>query len=98
MELFSKQLQDFPAAAETIGRTFLEDLGLEYELLEVHEDGGAGFRLTDSRALCWVQRYRDFMGIILQIDLETVDSDALTAMGLPPDSDFDADAVSIQKR
>ena len=98
LELFSKQLRDFPAAAETIGRTFLEDLGLEYELLEAHEDSSAGFRLADSRALCWVQRYRDFMGIILHIDLETVDSDTLTAMGLPTDSGFYNDADSMQKR
>lgn len=97
LEMNSELLWEFSASAQSIGRTFFDGLGLEYELLNDAQEDFAAFRPADSAAVYWVRRYDDYLGITLEVDWEAADDELRAAMGYPPKSEISVDADSMQK-
>ena len=97
LELHSELLWDFDISAEDTGKAFFGALGLEYAPAGNVQGDTAVFRLLDSGAVYWVHRYRDYLGITLEVDWDAADDALRAAMGYPPKNETSADADSMQK-
>lgn len=95
LQFYSELLWDFDVSAEDIGEDFLGALGLEYA--SAGNEDVAVFRPADSDAVYWVHRYKDYLGMILEVDWETADDDLRAAMGYPLKSETSVDADLMQK-
>ena len=95
LEFYSELLWEFDVSAEDIGEAFLGALGLE--CAPAGSEDVAVFRPADSGAVYWVHRYRDYLGMILEVDWEAADDALRTAMGYPLQSESSVDADPMQK-
>ena len=94
LDLTTELVWELDSPAEDIGKTFLDGLGLEYEVSGASVKGTADFRLTDAGVNYEVRKYRDRFQIDLEVDWEAVDDDLREAMAYPPAA---VDADPMQK-